>query len=159
MYAIRCACVWCNSSSLQAQYVVSGLRECSTVFHQTLHPERSPALFPVSPQLTLLTLRCLNVVNTMWFQPSTIRNYSIEAFVLHIVWHIYVLCLMCFILHTNAIIKLHLLSLEIRIYHVQCNLHLWKGSFLDPYGATFLSYDEFITFFVYVVIYMILYCI
>lgn len=37
-----------TQGSLWAQHVVSGLRECSTVFHQKLYPERSPVLLPVS---------------------------------------------------------------------------------------------------------------
>ena len=49
---------------------MSGLRECSTVFHQKLHPERSPALLPVSPQHTWLSLRRLRAVNTSLIHPG-----------------------------------------------------------------------------------------
>lgn len=50
--------------TLQAHHTVSGLWGHKGVFHQKLIPERTPALLPVSPQLTLLTWKGLKVVNT-----------------------------------------------------------------------------------------------
>lgn len=84
---------------------VCDLWECLSVFHQKLHPERSPALLPVSPQLALPTLRCLKVVNTM-------RIHSGVCFTC-INNILYYLCTLSYTLHTDKFIDVHLMSITV----------------------------------------------
>lgn len=91
---------------------VCDLWECLSVFHQKLHPERSPALLPVSPQLALPTLRCLKVVNTMHIH-SGVGFMCINNI-------LYYLCTLSYTLHTDKFIDVHLMSITVcggfRIY-------------------------------------------